>query len=300
MINKGYLIGLQHYSVNDGDGIRTVLFLAGCPLRCQWCSNPEGFNRFNKVVYLKAQCIGCGHCVDACPYGVGINLNEQENRRKCRGCGKCVTQCPTSSRQNMIMERTVDEVISELERQLLFFRQSGGGVTYSGGECTSQAEFLGNVVNRCYDMGLNQTIETSALFDFDLLRPVLEKMDLIFTDIKMMDDRKHRFYTGVGNQVILENIKKIAILHQPMVIRIPIILGVNATEENVRATARFVKENIPDPCMELLPYHAYGKEKYDQLGLRHPDARFASPSDEELELFKEIIAAEGVKNISYR
>jgi len=300
MANKGYLIGLQHYSVNDGDGIRTVLFLAGCPLRCQWCSNPEGFNRFNKVIHLKAQCIGCGRCVSACPYGVGIDLNEKENRRKCRGCGKCVSLCPTGSRQDMIMERTVDEVVNELEQQLPFFRRSGGGVTYSGGECTSQVEFLDEVVNRCYDMGLNQAIETSGYFDFDTLRPVLEKMDLLFIDIKMMDNRKHRFYTGVSNQVILGNIKKIATLQRPIVIRIPTILGVNATEENVRATARFVKANISDPCIELLPYHEYGKEKYERLGLHRPDNRFGTPRDEKMELLKKVITAEGVRNVSYR
>lgn len=208
--------------------------------------------------------------------------------------------CPTGSKQDMIMERTVDEVVSELERQLSFFRQSGGGVTYSGGECTTQREFLAEMVNRCYDMGLNQAIETSGFFDFVTLRPTLEKMDLFFIDIKVMDQKKHRRYTGVSNEIILENIKKIATFQKPMVIRIPTIVGVNATEENVGATARFVKAHIPDPCIELLPYHEYGEEKYDRLGLHRPDDRFGAPSEEQMALLKKVIAIEGVRNISYR
>ena len=200
----------------------------------------------------------------------------------------------------MINGYTVDEVMAELESQLLFFRQSGGGVTYSGGECTMQHDFLKALSDACYDMGLNQAIETSGQFDFETTWPILEKMDLVFMDIKHMDTNRHKYFTGIGNEKILANIAAVGERHDNVVIRIPTIIGVNADVDNIKKTARFVKEHMKHPKMELLPYHEFGLEKYRQLGLRRPDTDFKRPTPEQIRCLEAFIRQQGVEVVSFK
>lgn len=296
----GYFMEPQNFSVNDGDGIRTIVFFAGCPLRCEWCSNPEGLGNVNKVAYRKETCISCGKCAIVCPEGIGIDLNRPEARAKCTSCGKCVEVCPTKSRIRLVNEYSVDDLLKIIERQEIFYRYSGGGVTFSGGEATMQQEMLRELTNRLYDKALNLAIETSGYFDFDEVKDILGKLDLIFIDMKLFNDEKHKKFTKVSNEKILSNIKRLKELDTEVVVRIPLILGVNADDENIRNTAKFVKDNVNNPKIELLPYHSFGDEKYEALGHLIPSRDFGTPSFELVERLKEIIRSEGVEAVSYR
>lgn len=244
----GYMMQMQNFSVNDGDGIRTNIFLAGCPLRCKWCSNPEGQTLQNKMTrYI-----------------------------------------------------TVEEVLSHIKKQMIFYRFSGGGVTFSGGEATVQTEFLRILVKELYDMGVNLALETCGYFEFDRVRDILEKMDLLFMDIKHMTDEEHSFFTGKKVSPILENIKKTAALGKQIVIRIPTIIGVNATDENIISTILFIKVNIPQAKLEFLPYHTFGVDKYKNLGMEPPNNAYKAPDEIQLSKWKGMAVSEGINVVSYR
>lgn len=300
MASKGRILQLQHYSVNDGDGIRTTIFFAGCPLRCRWCANPEGLVPRNRILYASSRCIECGRCAEVCPHGVSWNFQEPGDRQRCIGCGDCVSVCLAGARRNTVTEYTVPEILQQLEPQIPVFRRSGGGVTYSGGECTQQPEFLAELVDAVYDLGLHQAIETSGYFDLSVLAPTLKKMDFLFMDIKVMDEEAHRRVTGVSNAPILHNIAAVGKWRKPIVIRVPVVSGINDSEENIRATARFVAASQETPMMELLPYHAYGADKYAQLGLPYQGDTFHAPTEENMKHLQAVIAEEGVQVVSYK
>ena len=298
--NYGYFMEPQNFSVNDGDGIRTTIFFAGCPLHCKWCANPEGLENVKRVSFHVESCIGCGKCTLVCPVNVDINLNLPKEREKCISCGKCIEVCPTNSRRRLIRQYTVDELLEIIERQEIFFKYSNGGVTFSGGEATMQQDVLRELVNRLYDKAINLAIETSGYFEFEDIKDILQKIDLIFIDIKHMDDEKHKLYTGVSNKKILDNIKRFSELKNNVVVRIPLIEGVNGYEENIISTARFVKKYITNPKIELLPYHNFGDEKYEALGLNKPTRDFKRPSDKKINELMDLIKKEGVKIVSYK
>lgn len=300
MASKGRILQLQNYSVNDGDGIRTTIFFAGCPLRCRWCANPEGYTPKNQILYVASRCIGCRRCEAVCPEGIPFDFQSPQAREHCMGCGACVDACLEKARKNTVTEYTVDEIVAKLESQLRFFRNSGGGVTYSGGECTMQAEFLAELVDAVYDMGLDQAIETSAYFDLEALQPTLDKIDLLFLDIKHMDRDKHLAFTGVDNDLILRNIAALGAQRGGIVVRIPTIMGVNGDDDNISRTAQFVKAHLRDPQIELLPYHPYGVDKYVQLGMPYDEGEFRTPTQEELQHLTDIIEREGVRAVSFK
>lgn len=297
---KGNFMELQNYSVNDGDGIRTIIFFAGCPLRCKWCSNPESYTGENKIAYYENTCIKCGKCSAICPLNIGIDLNSNSVREKCNSCGLCTEVCPNHSRKKLIYHYNSEEILRLIERQEIFYRYSGGGVTFSGGEATLQINILRELVNKLYDKAINLTIETSGYFDFEEIEDILKKLDLIFIDIKHMDDEKHNFFTGVSNIKILENIKKLSRLKTPVVVRIPTIEGVNSDEENIRNTAKFIKENLSEAKIELLPYHSFGDTKYESLGMKKTSDYFKRPSQERIYRLEEIIKYEGIYVVSYK
>jgi pyruvate formate lyase activating enzyme len=244
----GYILQIQNFSVNDGGGIRTTVFLAGCPLRCAWCANPEGQTQNNP----------------------------------------------------MVRWAETEEIVREVRKQSAFFRFSGGGVTFSGGEATAQPAFLQELADRFYDDGCDLAVETCGQFDFDALEPTLRKMNLIFMDLKHIDPEAHRRFTGADNRLILENIRKTAALGIEMVVRIPIILGVNGDDDTMAEIFRFLRENAPSAAVELLPYHRYGEEKYRQLGLPVPDPSFGIPTGEQLEHWRALACGIGLRVVSYR
>ena len=290
---KGYIMRLQPFSVNDGDGIRTTIFVAGCPCRCQWCSNPEGFTKAPLVGWYQQKCIGCKACTQACPQNIGINMNLE--RDTCVACGKCVDACPTKAREYLVRLMDADEILQQIRRHGIFYRFSGGGISFSGGECTSQPELFNYLTKHIFDMGYSMDMETCGCFDFEVVRESLERMDLIFMDLKLMDDMKHRLYTGVSNKKTFENIKRLHEVPARVVIRIPIIGGVNDDAENVRRSAAYVHEHLPKAKIELLPYHNFGTIKYEALGIPYQHQEFYRLAKEDLERLKEIIRSEGVE-----
>ena len=298
MAPKGYVMQLQPFSVNDGDGIRTTVFLAGCPLHCAWCANPEGCTQQLKVGWHMRKCIGCGECTKVCPHGIGIDLNAE--RGKCIACGKCADACPQKARVRMVYEADADDVLKQIQTHRLFYSYSGGGITFSGGEACMQPEFLNYLTEKIYDMGYSMAVETCGVFDFETVRPSLERMDLIFMDLKHMDSEAHRRWTGQGNELILENMAKLADLSAEIVVRIPVIKGVNADEDNIRASAVFVHKILPEAKMELLPYHSFGKIKYEALGIPYDHPEFVRPTPEEMDRLRDIVRSEGVETADFR
>lgn len=297
---------LQPFSVNDGDGIRTTIFIAGCPLRCRWCANPEGLKAQEIVGWYKRKCIGCGACTGACPEGIGIALNAE--RERCISCGRCVDVCPADARSRMVTLMDADDILRQIQRHRLFYSYSGGGITFSGGEATSQPEFLDYLTEHIYDMGYSMDIETCGLFDWDRISPALARMDLIFMDLKLMDADKHLLYTGVSNERILQNIANLALLRDmaedgkgpEIVIRIPVIGGINDDDENIKSSAAYVHEHLPQTRMELLPYHRYGAIKYEALGLPYDHPEFSTPGKEEMERLRDLVRAEGMEIADFR
>ena len=298
---------IQPFSVNDGEGIRTNIFMAGCPLRCRWCSNPEGFVQKELIGWHRRKCIGCGACASVCPQRIGIDMDALVNNGStghdlCVACGACADACPEEARARMVTLMDADDVIREVHKHRLFYSYSGGGVTFSGGEATSQPEFLNYVSRELYDSGYSLDLETCGYFEFESVRASLERMDLIFMDLKHMDPKVHRQYTGVSNERILENIARLGSLKQTpeAVIRIPVIGGVNNSEENIAASAAYVHDVLPAAKMELLPYHSLGRIKYEAIGIPFEQDELYTPDKEEMKKLRGIVAAQGVTIADYR
>lgn len=285
--------------MNDGDGIRTTVFMAGCPLQCAWCANPEAMTADEKIGWYHRTCTGCGRCAEVCPQGIGIDLNA--SRERCTACGRCADVCPTEARSRLVRTMTADEVMAELRQDMMVYRQSGGGVTFSGGDPLRQRDFVGALVDELYDHCISVDMETELACDFDAVRDILEKLDLLFVDIKSMDPAVHRRFTGADNDLILANIRRLAELPDVRkVIRVPVISGVNANADGIRAAAAFLREHLPEAQMELLPYHSLGSVKYDALGLPQPPDWFAAPDAETLAALEDLIRAEGIEVVSFK
>lgn len=296
---KGLIFNIQHYSIHDGPGIRTTVFLKGCPLRCIWCSNPEGQEMAPEVLYNKNRCSKCYQCIDVCPHGA-ISVAQDGfitiNRYICNRCKEhmCVSACDEGALQLVGQFITVEELMQEVQKDILFYRNSNGGVTLSGGEPTSQPQFTSELFKKCKEKGIHTVLDTCGYTSWESLKRVLEYTDLVLYDIKHIEPEKHKKFTGVSNEIILKNAQ--AIFNNTNVytiIRIPIIPKYNDSKQNMNAIARFVKE-IGGKEVNLLPYHKLGMGKYERLSMNY-SVRTQTPTKETLEEIKAVFESQGLR-----
>lgn len=288
----GTVFNIQKYSIHDGPGIRTTVFFKGCPLACWWCHNPESLSAKTEIVFLQNKCIGCGDCVKSCP-NAAITLTSQgikRNETKCSLCKMCVEACPTGAMEQLGQKKTVAEVMQEIEKDNIFYEESGGGVTFSGGEALYQLEFLDALLTACKAKRIHTALDTSGYAPWEAIDRIADKVDLFLYDIKLMDDEKHKKYTGASNKLILENLKKLAADQRRIWIRIPVIPGINDDEKNINDLGKFLSSlNLRD--VYLLPYHNIAIDKYARLGKTYPLPELASLPDKQMDNVIEILKA---------
>jgi len=263
---KGIVFNIMRYSVHDGPGLRTTVFLKGCPLICRWCHNPESQASAREIVFRENRCIACGDCMAACPAEAISAPGEVPTAEDgCLACGACADACPTEAREIIGRELTVSEVMAEILKDLPFYEESGGGVTFSGGEPLAQPEFLGALLRGCREQGIHTALDTSGAAAFPIINAIRSLVDLFLYDLKIMDDERHQRETGVSNAVILDNLRKLCAAGHAVRVRVPIIPGVTDDQDNLRQIGAFVAALPNRPPIELLPYHAAGMEKYRLL-----------------------------------
>lgn len=271
----GLVFDLQKFATHDGEGIRTLVFLKGCPLQCLWCSNPESLMPQPEINFVANNCVGCGKCRTVCPqdaiqHGEADRPGLTVDRDRCTLCGQCAKFCYAGAINILGRYVTVPELMEMVERDRQFYDESGGGITFSGGEPLAQPQFLKAALKEAQRRGIHTAIETSSFARWEEYRPILENVDLVLTDIKHMDDKEHQRLTGVSNRLILENLQKISKLGIPMRLRLPLIPGLNDSEENLKATADFVQQLNNVQSLDILPYHRLGEMKWGQLGCQYP------------------------------
>jgi pyruvate formate lyase activating enzyme len=318
-IVTGRVFEIERYAINDGPGIRTLVFLKGCGLRCLWCCNPESRRPEPQLVHWKKRCIACGSCVAACPEraleldrggGEGAKAQRLEakspdaggageslrlDRSVCNHCGRCVEACNTQALYFVGKAMTPEEVLKEVLRDAPFYRKSGGGVTFSGGEPFEQVEFLAATAELCNRNFVHTAVETCGAVLWETIERALPFIDLFLFDIKEMNPGKHEEFTGVSNERLLDNFKRLLGTGKNVVARVPLIPGYNDSEENIEALVRFLLAHAPGVGVDLLPYHRLGKTKYERLGERYALGSIDPPSRERMEAVEERLEHAGFK-----
>ncbi len=268
-MSESLIFDIKRYAINDGPGIRVVVFFKGCNLHCAWCHNPESISARIEKMYAPAKCIKCGSCVDACPENA-ITLTPDgiiTDPDLCKMCGKCAEVCPTKAIEMSGKVMSVSEIMEIIEKERIFFDQSGGGVTFSGGEPLVHTKMLIELLDECGKRGIHRAVDTAGNVSTETILDVAKRTDLFLYDLKMMDSDLHRKWINSGNEKILHNLKAIAEAGAHIIIRIPLIGGVNDTDENIEHTAKFISELAGEKKeVHLLPYHNIAQNKYMKLG----------------------------------
>jgi pyruvate formate lyase activating enzyme len=293
---EGMIFSIQRYSIQDGPGIRTTVFMKGCPLQCRWCSNPESQNPYPEIMVRRQKCQACGRCVESCESGA-INLVDDAahiNRSVCVRCMSCVDACPTGTLEIVGKSMSLEEVVEESSRDELFYQNSGGGVTLSGGEPLYQPEFTYHLLKSCKERALSTALDTCGYAPWENLESILRFTDLILFDLKHLDPEMHLEGTGVRNELIRDNLKRIVLGGKTRVwIRIPVITGYNDSEQYMMDLAVSVRD-MPVEKISLLGYHEWGKSKYASLGREYPLDGTAALDEERLDRLRSIMESEGL------
>lgn len=290
------ITNIQKFSVHDGPGIRTTVFLKGCPLRCWWCHNPENYCINHEIMFFQERCNGCGTCVKRCPEDA-IEIKDAyplRDESKCTLCGKCVDFCPNSAMEYAGRDVTAREIMKEIIKDQIFYEESGGGVTFSGGEPLMYPDFLSEVLKSTKTRGIHATVDTSGQAPWESFEKIIDYVDLFLYDIKIMDNDKHSKYMGMGNKTILENLKKLSERGANIYIRMPIIAGIN-DDEHIDESIEFLsKLNIIQ--VNLLPYHKMGMDKHKRLGMEYRlTGEEERPLEEKMEEIADKFKKAGIK-----
>ena len=305
-VTSGLVFNIQRYAIHDGSGVRTLVFMKGCPLGCKWCSNPEGQKSHPEIGFMAARCVGAeicrARCVEACPEKSITLSREGEpviDRGSCAHCRECSEACYYGALELIGREMTLEEVLAEVEKDRAFYRRSGGGLTVGGGEPLMQAEFVTHLLKACQERHLHTAVETTGFGSRRHLEGLLEHVDLVYFDIKHMDPVRHKDLTGVPNQPALENIRALVSTRQryEVIIRITTIPGLNDSEENISASARFAAE-LGCQKIELVPYHKLGVGKYAQYGMEYRLGDVESPTKERMERLRRLVEGFGLKEMT--
>jgi pyruvate formate lyase activating enzyme len=295
-VAKGIIFDIKRFAIHDGPGIRTTIFLKGCPLRCHWCQNPEGQESNPEIILRSSRCAKeCNKCVSVCPQdAVSKDGNFIEiDKAKCDLCAKCEDVCVYDALEVVGREVTVQEAMDEIEKDKIFFDESGGGITFSGGEPLIHMDFLEALLKEIGKKNIHVTLDTSGYVSFEDMDRISDKVDLFLYDLKIMDDEKHEKYTGVSNKLILENLRNLTEQENSVAVRIPLISGINDDNQSIHMFVDFLQSLKNIKQINLLPYQRGGCEKYKRLRKKGSPITFQSPSDERIEDIKKIFTDSG-------
>lgn len=296
-----FLFDIKRYSINDGPGVRITLFFKGCPLSCRWCHNPEGISPRTEKLYNRNRCIGCGSCVAACSEKA-LTLTATEgvitDPSRCTLCGKCAEVCPTKAMEMSGHDIPQEEIMQIIRKETDIMDQSGGGVTFSGGEPLIYPEALKSLLISCGEEGIHRAVDTSGHVRQSVVEEIMPHTDLFLYDLKLMDSNRHRRWTGVGNEQIIRNLKLIASGDTEYQIRVPLIEGVNCDDENIAATLLFLSglKHMPR-VVGLLPYHNIAAKKYEKLGDIYDEEGMKEPTKERVETILSLFRDKGFTTV---
>lgn len=295
---EGIITDIQRFSLKDGPGIRTTVFLQGCNMNCAWCHNPETISCSPKLMHYRDKCIHCASCIMACPFGA-LSIEEGQiriDRKKCTNCGNCTEVCFAGALVMSGKRVTAAEVVSEVMQDEVYYRNSGGGVTISGGEVFMQYPFACEILKLCKEKNISTAIETNLNFDWQVIEELLPVVDLVMCDLKLMDGGKHQSWTGAGNEKILSNLKELGKTGKPVIVRTPVIPGVNDSSEEIQSIAAYIKDMGANLLYyELLNFNPLGNAKYVGLDKEYSFARSMPIPEQKMKELAEAASTQGIK-----